>query len=219
MSKEPAMEAGIPDLFHAERVRKLVVDGRLVADGNLAFMRSLKFDYPDTIKPNQWVKRMCCAHSTRKPPRVACVLCTALRDTQNTTEAEHMRIILCLALCIAGPISTLADDLPLLELTFAERPVNGPVRSTMHFKEIERTATTSLVEMIYTPHREAPDQVQLIRGVCLLMRPRGEQFVQAVLISRDPIRYEVTFPKATAESPLGSGGPLSASQCARFMSR
>lgn len=39
MGMQPDRVAGIPDLFYAERVRKLVADGRLVAEGNLAFMR------------------------------------------------------------------------------------------------------------------------------------------------------------------------------------
>ncbi len=39
MSSLPNRVSGIPDLFYAQRVRKLVADGRLVAEGNLAFMR------------------------------------------------------------------------------------------------------------------------------------------------------------------------------------
>ena len=39
MGKQPDRVLGVPDLFYAERVRKLVADGRLVAEGNLAFMR------------------------------------------------------------------------------------------------------------------------------------------------------------------------------------
>ena len=35
----PKSVLGIPDLFYAERLRKLVQDGRLESQGNLAYMR------------------------------------------------------------------------------------------------------------------------------------------------------------------------------------
>jgi hypothetical protein len=39
---------GIPDLFYAQRIRKLVADGHLVAEGNLAFMRFSEVRLPSS---------------------------------------------------------------------------------------------------------------------------------------------------------------------------
>ncbi len=38
MTKNPDRKLGIPDLFYAQRVRKLVADGHLESDGNLVYM-------------------------------------------------------------------------------------------------------------------------------------------------------------------------------------
>ena len=124
---------------------------------------------------------------------------------------------LCIALFVTA-YAAVAAELKLFELTFTGS-VEGKVQSTMHFKEIERTPTTSIVEMVYTPARPGLDQVQLIQGACLLMKSRSEHFVQARVISQDPVRIEVTFPREITESPLGSGGPLSEAQCDTFMHR
>jgi hypothetical protein len=115
--------------------------------------------------------------------------------------------------------AALAGEVPLFEMTVTKSPAGGPVGSTLKFKEVERTATTSIIEMVYTPSRLGPDLVDLTNGVCFLMKYRGEQFVQTALTSQNPLRFEVTFPRLTAESPLGSGGPLSLAQCERFISR
>ena len=39
MMKLPNRVQGIPDVFYAKRVKKLVKEGRLIAEGNLDFMR------------------------------------------------------------------------------------------------------------------------------------------------------------------------------------
>jgi hypothetical protein len=41
---------GIPDLFYAQRVRKLVESGRLESQGNLAYMRFSEVRLPTTAK-------------------------------------------------------------------------------------------------------------------------------------------------------------------------
>jgi Protein of unknown function len=48
MSSIPNRAPGIPDLFYAQRVRKLVADGRLEAEGNLAFMRFSEVRLPQS---------------------------------------------------------------------------------------------------------------------------------------------------------------------------
>ena len=40
--------SGIPDLFYAERLRKLVQDGRLESQGDLAYMRFSEIRLPQT---------------------------------------------------------------------------------------------------------------------------------------------------------------------------
>jgi hypothetical protein len=48
MSSLPNRVRGIPDLFYAQQVRKLVADGQLVSEGNLAFMRFSEVRLPSS---------------------------------------------------------------------------------------------------------------------------------------------------------------------------
>jgi hypothetical protein len=48
MTKDPDRVPGIPDLFYGQRVRKLVSDGHLESDGNLAYM-----SYSEVRLPNR----------------------------------------------------------------------------------------------------------------------------------------------------------------------
>ena len=44
---------GIPDLFYAQRIRKLVEAGRLESQGNLAYMRFSEVRLPNKIQHNE----------------------------------------------------------------------------------------------------------------------------------------------------------------------
>lgn len=67
-------------------------------------------------------------------------------------------------------------------------------------EEVERTPTASIIEV--SPNAGAEDLVSsaALVGMCGLARQRGEKYIQARQISRQPLTLEVTFPKLGSES-------------------
>jgi hypothetical protein len=131
----------------------------------------------------------------------------------NTVFAVLSRV----AIAVVVPMSAFAAE-PLFGFKITQTSANGNAHFTLQFKEVERTTSTSIVEMVYTPERNGVDQTQLTYGACLLMKARGEQFVDVRQVAQSPARFEVTFPRGVNEQPLGAGGYLSAAQCQRFVS-
>ena len=119
--------------------------------------------------------------------------------------------------CLLASSVVLAADGPLFAVTATQSTEGGPVSSTLQFKELERTPTTSIVEMSYEPRRSVPDQVELIRCVCLLMKYRDEQFVSVASIPNERFRFEVTFPKSDPAAGTLKSWPLSVEQCKRWI--
>lgn len=128
-----------------------------------------------------------------------------------------MRRVSRIATAVLVPVAAFAAEPQLFGFRITESSA-GKVDVTLQFKEVERTPTTSIVEMVYTPERIGVDQAQLTYGVCLLMKSRGEQFVDVKQVALSPARFEVTYPRGVAERPLGTGGYLSAAQCQRIVS-
>lgn len=51
---EPTLRVrGLPDLFYRDRVKALVEDGKLVAEGNLDYMRFSEVRLPTTLTPDR----------------------------------------------------------------------------------------------------------------------------------------------------------------------
>lgn len=74
-------------------------------------------------------------------------------------------------------------------------------------EEVERTPTTSVIEVSTSAGTEELVSSAALIGMCGLARKRGERYIQARQISRRPLTLEVTFPKVGSES---SSPPASA---------
>lgn len=58
MSNEALRVPGLPDLYSSQRLRALVEQGALIAEGNLEFMRFSEVRLPEaTVKPNKSLER------------------------------------------------------------------------------------------------------------------------------------------------------------------
>jgi hypothetical protein len=124
---------------------------------------------------------------------------------------------------IAFLVSTLAGaaDTKLFSMSRSSRAETPGIlyNYSMTFTEIERAATTSIVEIVYTPPRYS-DETDLLAGVCGLLHARGEKFALGTLrtVSKEPLRQEVTFLKSAPQTDAEqlSVGIVSLSSCQRF---
>ena len=69
-------------------------------------------------------------------------------------------------------------------------------KQAITFKEIERTPTTSMVELSALVGGSVSGPMLIVRFMCGLTRTRGEQFFTSRPVSSNPVRMEVTFPKS-----------------------
>ena len=123
--------------------------------------------------------------------------------------------------CLLGATVALAAESSLFSLRMGSRSENHATDYVVTFNEINRTAATSLIEMVYTPPRLSPDLGEVTTGMCLLLRARAVQIVQVAVVSTDPIRFEASFPPPNPEAPLDGLVPnqFSASMCEKWLTR
>ena len=109
---------------------------------------------------------------------------------------------------LVSPLSTTASESALFRTTVnmvSGRPLTP---SSIAVEEVERTPTTSIIEVSSSTagSEDLVSRAALV-GMCGLARQRGERYIQARQISRQPLTLEVTFPKVGSES---SSPPASA---------
>jgi len=103
-------------------------------------------------------------------------------------------------MAILVPLSVTAAEGALYHTTVnlvSGRPLTP---KSIIIEEVERTPTTSIIEV--TANTGAEDLVSsaALMGMCGLARQRGEKYIQARQISLQPLTLEVTFPKVGSES-------------------
>jgi hypothetical protein len=132
-----------------------------------------------------------------------------------------MKLVRCALAWILGVTVAIAAEPGLFSLRMGSRSENHATDYSVTFKEISRTAATSVIEMVYTPSRLTPDLGEVTTGMCLLLKARAAQIVQVAVVSNDPIRFEVSFPPPNPDVPLDRLVPnqFSAPQCERWLSR
>ena len=101
-------------------------------------------------------------------------------------------IAIALTLCF---VVAAAQEPSLYQLTVEDVPT-GNGKQTVTFKEIERTPTTSIVELSALAGGSVSGPLLIVRYMCGLTRARGEQFFTSRTVSFNPVRMEVTFPKS-----------------------
>ena len=118
-----------------------------------------------------------------------------------------------------GPIS--AQETPtsaepaLYLLAVQDAPVENGKKLNMSFRELTRETNQSLVEVTRTSGGSVSSSLFIVRGMCGLMRARGEEKFVSEAVPKQSEQYRVTFPKATeASEPYGRGQlAFSVAQC------
>jgi hypothetical protein len=129
-------------------------------------------------------------------------------------EVRVMKITTTAIVMLLCSFSASAEEPSLYQTTVEDAPSKEGKPVTFTFKEIERTPTTSTVELSALVGGSVSGPMLMVKCMCGLTRARGEQFFTAVPLSRDPIRMKVTFPK-TGPAP-DQFGPLKPGEPAVF---
>lgn len=132
-----------------------------------------------------------------------------------------MRLITCVLGCLAGIAAAPAEESRLFAITMSTRSEDHARDYSVTFKEINRTAATSLIEMVYSPPRLSPDYGEVTTGMCLLLKSRAAKIIKYAVVSTDPLRFEVSFPPPDPNIPLDSlvTGEFTLPMCERWLSR
>ena len=111
-----------------------------------------------------------------------------------------------------------AEPSAWVELQVDEHAPSGSKPLKMTFKELERKADHSIVEVVFTSGASVPSSMFVIRGMCAVMRSRAERYFQSEPLESGPTRYKLTFPKQAVEAALrGTGKKVFTEQdCAMF---
>ncbi len=99
----------------------------------------------------------------------------------------------------ASATTSLSAD--LVNLTVRDSPTDGGKVLEMEFHELERTASTSLVEVKFVSGSSVASSLFILKGVCAIARSRGAGYFTSDQVQHDPPRYKVTF----ANSPPPEG--------------
>jgi len=112
--------------------------------------------------------------------------------------------VIAIALTLCSVVAA-AQEPSLYQFTVEDVPT-GNGKQTVTFKEIERTPTTSIVELSALAGGSVSGPMLIVRCMCGLARARGEQFFSLPApeagaraprtVSLNPVRMEVTFPKS-----------------------
>lgn len=103
--------------------------------------------------------------------------------------------------CVVAVVAALAahaalaqSSADLVHLSAKDVPVENGKQLDMSFEEIRRAPDNSLVEVTY-PITARPSSMFILKGLCSIAESRGKQYFRAVLLSKKPLRYGVTFPE------------------------
>lgn len=131
-----------------------------------------------------------------------------------------LKTLQCFAIALVVCASAHAADTVLFSMRLKKSVSETGIQTgTTEFRELERTATTSLLEVAMTPARPSPDLGDLMIGMCGLMKFRGEHYFRWELRSEEPFRFEVSFPKGAPESEQEFVATTSQRQCDLLLKR
>ena len=126
--------------------------------------------------------------------------------------------LLVLSWCCGAPSAQevpAAADPALYSLAVQGAPVENGKTLNMSFRELKRDAEQSVVEVTRTSGGSVSSSLFVVRGMCGLMRARGEENFASEPVPKQSMQYRVSFPKvAKAKEPDGRGQlAFSAAQC------
>jgi hypothetical protein len=90
----------------------------------------------------------------------------------------------------------------LVVLQVDEQAVAGSKALKMTFREARREADHSVVEVQFTSGASVPSSMFIVKGMCAIMRARGERYFQSEPLGSGPAQYKVTFPRQPNDNEL-----------------
>jgi hypothetical protein len=110
----------------------------------------------------------------------------------------------------APDASTSAGPSPaLVELKVLDGPAENNKTLNATFRETQRAPEFSMVQAIVMSGGSVSSSMFILRGVCAVMRARGERYGSSAAVPGEVGTYRVTFPKSpTAEQQRGRGRDL-----------
>lgn len=101
-------------------------------------------------------------------------------------------------------LSLAQESAALVQLEVKDVPVENGKKLEMSFQEIEREADYSIVDVSFVSGGSVSSSMFIMRGMCKVMRARGEKYFQVEEISKPGKRYRVRFPRSmnSTENPL-----------------
>jgi hypothetical protein len=82
----------------------------------------------------------------------------------------------------------------LVYLSIKDAPAENGKKREMEFREIERTAEASVVEVTMVSGGSVSSSMFTMRGMCAITRARGAKYFSTQRIASNPTRYKVVFP-------------------------
>ena len=131
------------------------------------------------------------------------------------------RTPLILSMLLASGCATSAPDAiapppaALFSLSVEDAPAENGKKLNMALRELSRDAESSLVEVTFISGGSVSSSMFILRGMCGLMRARGENYFVSERVSKSLSQYRITFPKVVGEQELRSPDkkPFSAAEC------
>jgi hypothetical protein len=109
-----------------------------------------------------------------------------------TNPKLYLAFATCAALLTLGAQSVGAAE--LVYLSVKDAAVENGKKLEMEFREIERTAEASVVEVSMVSGGSVASSMFTMRGMCAVTRARGAKYFSTERIASNPTRYKVVFP-------------------------
>jgi len=98
-----------------------------------------------------------------------------------------------LAILSGAAANSLAADLVHFETKQA--PVENGKTLEMQFRELERSESSSIVEVTFVSGGSVSSSMFVLHGMCAVTRARGANYFTSEQVEGQPNRYKVTFPR------------------------
>jgi hypothetical protein len=113
---------------------------------------------------------------------------------------RHAAIVLLVAFQLGDAVAQATSELYRLDIK--ETGGKKGRKLEMSFKEVERQAESSVVDITHVSGSGADSAVAILKGMCGLARARGQKYFQYSAEAPGSDRYLVSFPKTVAPSDV-----------------
>ena len=139
-------------------------------------------------------------------------------DPQVLQGIKSMKTTHLFAAMAMIPVLAIAADTAFFRFDMSGPLGKGGTQVSMKFEEIDRSDTSSVVEVSGASPASDLSTGFLLNGMCGLAKARGQRYFQAKQIDSTPLTFEVAFPKtapASVSAPPSGVAPnvFPVSQC------